>query len=104
MFLNFGFPNFKDIAAAHRISYLCVEDQTNLAKKVKNVVNSDGPFICELIMDHDQAQAPKIMKRKLPDGTMSQAPIEDLHPFLDPQEVKENLSFGKDEMSLDKKE
>ena len=55
-------------------------------------------------MDHDQAQAPKIMKRKLPDGTMSQAPIEDLHPFLDPQEVKENLSFGKDEIPIDKKE
>ena len=99
-----SFPNFKDIAAAHHISYLRVEDQINLAKKVKNVVTSDGPFICELIMDHDQAQAPKIMKRKLPDGTMSQAPIEDLHPFLDPQEVKENLSFGKDEMPIDKKE
>ena len=31
---------------------------------------------------------------------MSQAPIEDLHPFLDPKEVEENLNFGKDQENL----
>ena len=51
-------------------------------------------------MDNDQAQAPKIMKRKLADGSRSQAPIEDLHPFLDPKEVEENLNFGKDQENL----
>jgi hypothetical protein len=35
------------------------------------------------------------MKRKKPDGTMTQAPIEDLYPFLNPEELKENLDIAK---------
>jgi hypothetical protein len=47
------------------------------------------------MMDEDQETAPRIMKRKKPDGTMTQAPIEDLYPFLNPEELKENLDIAK---------
>ena len=95
-----SFPNFRDIAKAHSFNYMRIDDQIDLKRKVEQVVSSEGPFVCELMMDNDQAQAPKIMKRKLADGSMSQAPIEDLHPFLDPKEVEENLNFGKDQENL----
>ena len=60
-----SFPNFRDIAKAHSFNYMRIDDQIDLKRKVEQVVSSEGPFVCELMMDNDQAQAPKIMKKKV---------------------------------------
>ena len=45
------------------------------------------------MMDPDQMQAPKAQNLRNADGTMKQTPLEDSHPFLDPKEIEENMSF-----------
>jgi len=54
-------------------------------------VDLNGPVICELILDPDQPQIPKAIPMKLPDGTTKQTKFEDMYPFLDREELKENM-------------
>lgn len=86
-----SFPDLKKIADAYEISYFKIEDHTHLREKVEEVVNTSGPMLCELIMDPDQLQIPKSQARKRADGSNELPPFEDLFPYLDPQEVKENM-------------
>jgi len=90
-----SFPNFEKLALAYDIPFIKISNQKNLKNTINQIVYSDGPNICELIMDENQETSPRIMKRKKPDGTMSQAPIEDLYPFLNPEELEENLNIAK---------
>jgi acetolactate synthase-1/2/3 large subunit len=43
------------------------------------------------VLDLAQAFAPKSSSRKLDDGRMVTAPLEDMAPFLSREELKENM-------------
>ena len=47
--------------------------------------------MCEIMVDTNQVFEPKSASKKLPDGTMVSAPLEDLKPFLDRKELEENM-------------
>lgn len=88
------FPNFKLIAEAHKFPYYCFTDHDQLRKQLGDFLAIDGPAFCELIMDENQVQGPKAVNRRNQDGSINPTPFEDLHPFLDPAEVKANLLPG----------
>lgn len=94
-----SFPDFQKLATAYHLPYVKIENQFNLYKKVEEVVNLQGPVLCELIMDPDQPQVPKAQARKRTDGSNELPPIEDLFPYLDPQELKENMIAEKEKKS-----
>jgi len=48
-------------------------------------------FIHDSLLDLDQQFAPKAASRMLPDGRMVSAPLEDLAPFLDRDELQRNM-------------
>jgi acetolactate synthase-1/2/3 large subunit len=58
---------------------------------VDQALSSPGPFLCEVMLDPNQPFEPKVSSRQLPDGRMVSAPMEDLYPFLDRQELLSNL-------------
>ena len=47
--------------------------------------------MCEVVLDLAQAFAPKLASKKLPDGRMVSAPLEDLTPLLGREEFLENM-------------
>jgi acetolactate synthase-1/2/3 large subunit len=51
----------------------------------------NGPIICEVILTNDYKFFPKVSSKKLDDGRMISAPLEDLAPFLDREEFRSNL-------------
>ena len=55
------------------------------------VLAQNGALICEVFVSHTQNFEPKAASKRLPDGTMVSAPLEDLAPFLPPEEVQRNL-------------
>jgi acetolactate synthase-1/2/3 large subunit len=55
-------------------------------------LKSDGPVLCEVMMDPNQEQIPKAINRRLEDGTIKQTAIEDSYPFLPEEELRENLT------------
>jgi len=52
---------------------------------------SEGPFLCEVIVDPAQTFEPKLSSRRTDDGRIVSSPLEDLFPFLSRSELLENL-------------
>lgn len=88
-----SFPDMMKIAEAHGIKGIRLNSHEGLHRAISEVMNEEGPVICELMMDHNQLQAPKAVNRRNPDGTMRQTALEDCYPFLDPKEIQDNLSI-----------
>ena len=53
--------------------------------------------MCEVFLDLSQQFAPKVSSRKLDDGRMVSAPLEDMAPFLSREELASNLVTDGDE-------
>jgi acetolactate synthase-1/2/3 large subunit len=85
------FPDFEKIAAAFGLGYTRTSDHDDIRDAVARTLAVDGPAICEVMVDKEQAFAPKLSSRKLDDGTMVTAPLEDLAPFLPREEFESNM-------------
>jgi acetolactate synthase I/II/III large subunit len=91
-----GFPDFVKIGEAHGLHSVRIESQEDLEGAVREIVDRDGPAVCDLVMDPDQEQIPKAINRRLPDGTTKQTPLEDQYPFLSEEEMRENMVADRD--------
>jgi acetolactate synthase-1/2/3 large subunit len=58
---------------------------------MKKVLETRGPLICDVMIDSVQETAPRVSSQVRPDGSMVSKPLEDLWPFLDREEFKENM-------------
>ena len=87
-----SFPDMMKIAEAHGMPGVRLESQDNMRQRIQEALDPPGPFVCEIVMDRDQEQIPKIISRRRPDGTMEQTPLEDMYPFLDREEIEENMN------------
>jgi acetolactate synthase-1/2/3 large subunit len=87
---NVSFPNIKKIANAYDIPYIRLNNKVFL-KPLSDALNMEGPTICEVILDPTQGFEPRQSSRQLPDGRIVSAPLEDMFPFLERNELMENL-------------
>lgn len=86
-----GFPNMEKLAEAYGISYLRITSPSELIPKIKLALEASGPQICEVILDLKQQFSPKLSSKKLEDGRMVSAPLEDMFPFLERDEFLSNM-------------
>ncbi len=84
------FPDFRAVAAAYRLPASRI-DQPDFREQLAAVLAEPGPHICEIMIDGRQGFEPKLSSRKLPDGKMVTASLEDMAPFLDRDELKSNM-------------
>lgn len=85
-----SFPDFSRLAAAYGLPYQRI-DQVDYLPAVRKALETPGPFVCEVMLDPEQGFEPKLSSKTLPDGRMVSAPLEDLYPFLDREEMLGNL-------------
>ncbi|MCF7843474.1 thiamine pyrophosphate-binding protein [Candidatus Gracilibacteria bacterium] len=86
-----SFPDFEGIANAFGLGYEKIENHNETEFKVKKVLDSSGPVLCEIFMDQNQTLYPKVSSLKREDGTILSKPLEDMFPFLDREEFLENM-------------
>ncbi len=91
-----SFPDLQKVSAAYGLKYIKINGGSNLRELVEEAVGYPGPVLCELMMDHNQLQIPKSQVRKRPDGSNESPPFEDLYPYLDPQELWDNMIAEKE--------
>jgi acetolactate synthase-1/2/3 large subunit len=87
------FPNYQRLAAGFGIPSSLVATHQELAAAIRNALLGDSPHLCEVMIDKTQAFAPKLSSKRLEDGTMVSAPLEDLAPFLSPEEFKQAMTM-----------
>ncbi len=88
---DLSFPDLEKIAAAYEIPYLSCANNSQLQKVIAKILDSNSPMICEIFVDTVQGIAPKLASRKLEGGRMISSTLENMYPFLPPDELERNL-------------
>jgi acetolactate synthase-1/2/3 large subunit len=86
-----SFPNILKLGAAYGIKTIQINSIGNLQNELDAIFQYNGPLICEVILTDDYKFLPKVSSKKLDDGRMVSAPLEDLAPFLERDEFRSNL-------------
>lgn len=86
------FPDFEKIATAFGLAYTRTSDHSDMARAIDATLSAPGAALCEIMVDKGQNFAPKVSSRRLEDGSMVTAPMEDLAPFLPRDELAEALA------------
>ena len=87
------------IAAAFGLQYYACHAPEDLKGTIKKALCGEESCICEIFVTKKQFTEPKISSRKLEDGSMVSAPLEDMYPFLPREELAENMYIEMDESS-----
>ena len=88
---DLSFPNYKKIANAFGYKYYSAKTNEQMKRVVTKALKEDNPVMCEIFVSTEQNFEPKSSTKKLSDGTLVSPPLEDLAPFLDRQELLDNL-------------
>ncbi len=90
-----SFPDSQKIAYAYGISFLRCSNHAELVTIITQALNNEGALICEVMVTTEQVFSPRTSSKKSPDGTMLSPPLEDMFPFLPPDEFKANIFKNK---------
>ena len=77
-------PNFENVASAFNLSYMKIENSTELQKGLKKMMEMKGPVLCEIMGREDQDYI-TISHARNSKKRFVRRPIEDQSPFLDRQ-------------------
>jgi acetolactate synthase I/II/III large subunit len=75
-------PDYGKIGAAFGFKTFQISSLEEAAGVIPQVLNEDGPVLCEVFIHSMQLLAPKTSFNINPDGTLVSPPLEDLYPFL----------------------
>jgi acetolactate synthase-1/2/3 large subunit len=84
------FPDMAKVGTAYGIPSFVVEKLSDL-EMVKAELAKPGPSLFDVQLDVAQEFEPRLRSRILPDGTIQTPNLEDMYPFLSPEELAENM-------------
>jgi acetolactate synthase-1/2/3 large subunit len=84
------FPDMLKVGAAYGIPSFPVEKIADL-EMVKAELAKPGPSLFDVQFDVAQEFEPRLRSRILPDGSIKTPNLEDMYPFLPPEELAENM-------------
>lgn len=84
-------PDVRRVAAAYGLPTTCIDSTAHLRARVREVLDSAGPVVCEVHVPADEQRAPRVASAQRADGSMVSKPLEDLWPFLDRDEFLSNM-------------
>ena len=85
------FPDFVKLGEAFGFPVSRIATHADMAAGIRASLDSNGPSLCEVILDKAQPFAPKLSSRRLEDGSMVTSALEDLAPFLSREEMADNM-------------
>ena len=88
---DLSFPDLSRIMPAYGFPYRAVLASEDLEAAIREALDAEGAFVCEVFVTKYQKTEPKTSAKKLPDGSMVSAPLEDMYPFLDREELESNM-------------
>lgn len=84
-------PDICKLASAFGLQTAYLSDHCDIRKKVKHILATPGPVVCEVMIDPNQMTAPKVSSRQRPDGKMESMPMEDMMPLLSRREFHDRM-------------
>jgi len=84
-------PDSLKIAQAYGIKGVRINKVSEVESKIKEIMEYDGPVICDVMTPEWQLIIPRISSQKLADGTLVAKSYEDMYPFLSKEELRKNM-------------
>jgi acetolactate synthase I/II/III large subunit len=81
------FPSFESLASGFGLPYSSIHDEQSMEIKLQQILANESPCLVEVMLDLTQDFAPKISSRRLEDGSMVSSRLEDMSPFLPPDQL-----------------
>jgi acetolactate synthase-1/2/3 large subunit len=88
-------PDVRKVARSFGLKTALIANHENIRKQVREILNMEGPLVCEVVVSPNQTTSPRISSVKNEDGTMSSRPMEDMWPFLDRKELAANMRISR---------
>ncbi len=85
------FPDMEKLAAAYGYTFSRANNHADMDVAITAALKCRGAAICEVMVTPDQVFAPKPSSVRLADGRMVSRPLEDQAPFLDREELRQNM-------------
>ena len=86
---NLSLPPISKVAEAYGLKTEIIYNNAELDEKVKNVLDYNGPVICEVMTPIELTAIPKQVSYKKKDGQMESKPLEYLNPPISEDDMKE---------------
>ena len=83
-------PDYVKLGQAYGIPSLRIAT-ADFVPALREALEAPGPALIDVLLDPEQAFEPRQSSRQLPDGRIVSAPLEDMFPFLDRDELRKNL-------------
>lgn len=84
------FPDMTAVAQAYGVQALRIEGP-DFEQSIRAALSTEGPCVSVVKLDPQQGFEPRTSSKALPDGRIVSAPLEDMYPFLDRDELRKNL-------------
>lgn len=88
---DLSFPSYEKIATAFGFKYYKAKNNTEMKNVVDEVLKTEGQLFVEIFTDTNQIFEPKAATKKMEDGSLKSAALEDLAPFLPKDELLSNM-------------
>ncbi|MCI8299592.1 MAG: thiamine pyrophosphate-binding protein [Lachnospiraceae bacterium] len=79
-------PDFVEVAKAYGIKAVKITKEDDIVQKIQDVMEYDGPVVCEVMVQEFAPIIPRIASKVMPDGSLKAAEFDDLYPFLEEKE------------------
>lgn len=84
-------PDTLKVALAYGLSTMQIDDHHHIRERIRQVLEKDGPVVCDVKISPNQVTAPRLSSMQRADGSMVSKPLEDLWPFLEREEFLANM-------------
>jgi len=86
-----SFPDLEKLSAAYGFRFRRCAAMGDMTASIQWALEQDAPCICEMMLSPRQVTEPKASSKKLDNGQMVSAPLEDMAPFLPREELARNM-------------
>jgi acetolactate synthase-1/2/3 large subunit len=84
-----SFPDAEKIADAYGVPFVRITEIDKARTQMEEVLATEGPVFCEVVVDPGQNFEPKLSSKVLPDGKIVSPDLDDMFPFLDREEYEQ---------------
>ncbi len=88
-------PDFKMLATSMGIASGRIESLNELEAGIQELINSEGPYLCDIKIDPDCIVSPRLQSKVLADGRIVSSDLSDMFPFLPKEVIREELDFDR---------
>lgn len=76
-------PEITRVAAAYGITTCVMHDNREMERLMPEVLSTDGPVLCEVIVSPEETVSPRTKSFRLPDGSMKSSLLEEMWPLIE---------------------